>query len=65
MLGIKELCGRLHRSRSWVYDRLNMRSKRYDPTFPKPVHLGQGMRSPNAWFVDEIDVWMNTRQRAR
>lgn len=65
LLDIEALCEFLRRSPSWVYDRLNKRSRRYDPAFPRPVRLGQGARSPNAWFVDEIDAWLNALQRAR
>lgn len=65
VLGIRPVGQRIARSRSWIFDKLNVRSPRHDPAFPKPVRLGQGARSPNAWYVDEIDAWLNSRQRAR
>lgn len=44
-------------SRSSIYDRLNPRSKRYDPTFPQLVRLGPGARAVG--FVErELEDWL-------
>ncbi len=36
----KQLESRLGLSRSTIYDRINPKSERYDPDFPKPIKLG-------------------------
>ena len=46
-------------SRSTIYDRLNSKSPRYDPTFPRAVSLG-----PRAvgWLSSEILLWIESRK---
>jgi len=39
MLRLHELIKLIGLSRSSIYDRLNRRSKRYDPNFPRPLKL--------------------------
>ncbi|HDT6080180.1 TPA: AlpA family phage regulatory protein, partial [Aeromonas veronii bv. veronii] len=46
-------------SRSTIYDRLNPKSKRYDPSFPKPLRLGE---SAIGWQLSEILIWIGDRQ---
>jgi prophage regulatory protein len=47
-------------SRSARYDKLNPRSPRFDPTFPKPIKLGLA----SIGFVQsEIDGWVESRIR--
>jgi len=48
--------------RSTIYAALNPRTKRFDPTFPKPVKLGP---SAVAWVEGEVDAWINSRMAAR
>lgn len=43
-------------SKSTIYDRLNKKSPRYDPTFPKQIKIGA---SAVGWLVDEIEAWIN------
>ena len=55
-------------SRSAIYSKLKPNPKRpndYDPTFPKPIRIGSG--GPSAavgWYEDEVDAWLESRQRA-
>lgn len=48
-------------SRSSIYDRLDHKSKRYDPTFPKPVKLGYATR----WRLTEIQGWIESKASIR
>ena len=48
-------------SRSAIYDKLNPRSKYYDPNFPRPLKLGArsvGFRS------SELETWKNSLGKA-
>ncbi len=45
-------------SRSTIYDRMNPKSPRYDPTFPKSVELGPGAVG---WVESEIQAWLASR----
>lgn len=54
----KQVDTRLGISRSARYDKLNPRSPRFDPTFPKPIKLG----SASIGFIQsEIDGWITSR----
>ncbi len=44
-------------SRSTIYDRLNPKSKRYDPDFPKPVKFGHLTR----WRLSEVQAWIQSK----
>lgn len=48
-------------SRSTIYDKINPKSKRYDPTFPKPINLG-GFAV--GWLAHEIDDWLKRQIEA-
>lgn len=52
---IKDLSAYTKLSRSTIYDRLNEKSKRYDPTFPKSFLLTTGTVG---WFKEDIDNWL-------
>lgn len=45
---------------STLYDWLNPKSKRYDPTFPRQIKLG---RLSVGWLSDEVEKWIETRGR--
>lgn len=51
-----ETCGL---SRSTIYEKLNHRSPRYDPTFPKPLRLGT---AAIGWLQHEIIEWMLSKK---
>lgn len=46
---------------STMHDRQNPRSPRYDPTFPKPIKLGE--RAVGFWR-SEVLAWLQDRERA-
>ena len=52
----RDLETRLKLSRSTIYDKINDRSVRYDPTFPKPIRLGEG--AAVGWIEREVDDWL-------
>ncbi|UTH72512.1 AlpA family transcriptional regulator [Chromobacterium sp. IIBBL 290-4] len=56
----KQLEQRLNVSRQWIYDRLNPKSPRYDPTFPKQIQLG-ARAGAVGWLEHEIDAWLESR----
>ena len=56
---MREVTGLIGLSRSTIYDRLNPKSKRYDPSFPKPLRLGE---SAIGWQLSEILIWIGDRQ---
>lgn len=58
ILRLPVLCERIGLQRSSIYDRLNPKSKRFDPMFPKPISLG-----PRAigFIEDEVEDWVNGR----
>jgi prophage regulatory protein len=47
-------------SRSTIYDKINRRSPRYDPTFPKQIQLS---KDAVGWIEAEIDAWIASRIR--
>ena len=54
----KQVDARLGISRSSRYEKLNPRSPRFDPTFPKPIKLG----AASIGFIQaEIDGWITSR----
>ncbi len=60
----KQVEARIGLSRSAIYAKLKFnadRPKEYDPTFPKPVMLGE--RSVG-WVAAEVDAWLD-RQIAK
>lgn len=52
---------RIGLSRSTIYDKINPKSPRYDPTFPKPIKLGGGAIG---WLTHEVDDWLERRVEA-
>lgn len=57
IIRIKELTSLIGLSRSTIYDRLNSKSQRFDPTFPKPVKLGS---SAIGWHLAAVQEWINS-----
>ncbi len=52
----KQVEARTGLSRSTIYDKINKRSPRYDPRFPKPIRLGDG--DAVGWIETEIVAWI-------
>ena len=46
----KDVEAKLCISRSSIYDRLDPKSKRYDPTFPRPLKMGHMV----GWLESEV-----------
>lgn len=57
IIRIKELTSLIGLSRSTIYDRLNPKSQRFDPSFPKPVKLGS---SAIGWHAGDVAIWINS-----
>ncbi|MEB3755173.1 helix-turn-helix transcriptional regulator [Acinetobacter sp. MD2(2019)] len=53
---LKQLIGL---SRSSVYDKMNPKSKRYDPSFPRPIKLSL---SAVGWFEQDVIDWLNSKK---
>lgn len=58
ILRIKQVQARIGLSRSSIYARLDPKSDKYDPTFPKPIPLGNSTRPPVGWVEEEVDNWL-------
>ena len=46
---------------STIYNRLDKKSKTYDPDFPKPIKLGKGKNPPVGWLLSEVDGWIEAQ----
>ncbi len=46
--------------RSSIYARLDPQSPYHDPTFPRPIALGERARG---WLVKELESWVMARSR--
>lgn len=57
VIRMKELTSILGLAKSTIYDKLNLKSKRYDPSFPKPVKLGI---AAVGWHLSEVTFWMQS-----
>ena len=55
---LPELINKISIGRSSIYNKMNSKSKHYDPTFPTTKALG-----PNsvAWLESEVEAWMLTK----
>ena len=58
LLSIKDVGHYTGLSRSTIYEMVNEKSDRYDPTFPKKVQLTQ-VRV--VWVASEIAEWINSK----
>lgn len=57
-LRLKQVVERTGLSKSNIYDRLNPKSPRYDPTFPRQFKLGM---SAVGWLKSDIEAWLVSR----
>ena len=46
-------------SRSSIYEKINPKSRRYDPTFPTPIKIGV---SAVGWLRHEIEAWILSKK---
>lgn len=64
IIRLKQLIKILSISRSCVYDWLNPRSPRYDPTFPKQVRLsGRSNGGAVGWRLVSVMAWIDSRDK--
>lgn len=61
ILRLKQVTACTGLSRSAIYDKLNTKSPRHDPTFPVQVRLGFAV----GWHASEIEAWLASRPRTR
>lgn len=62
ILRLKQMLAVVNISKSNAYDKLNPKSPRYDPLFPKPIKLG----GRSIGFIEsEIQGWLQLRAAAR
>lgn len=61
-ISIQKLAKRLDHGKSTIWDWLNEKSPRHDPTFPKPIRSG---KSSTRWIVSEVDQWILDRAEQR
>jgi len=52
----KKLETKIGFARSTIYAKLSPHSSQYDPTFPKPIHLGNGRAI--GWLENEVEAWL-------
>ena len=62
MLSLKQFEHYTGLSSTTIYDMLDRRSKRYDPTFPVQVKLSKGRV---AWVEGEVGQWIEDKIAAR
>ena len=62
MISIQQVEDCIGLSSSTIYDMLNKRSKRYDPTFPVQVKITKGRV---AWVESEVAQWIERKMAAR
>lgn len=54
----KQVEARTGLSCSTLYERINPKHRNYDPTFPKPIALGNGKNPPVGWVESEVNRWI-------
>lgn len=59
----RQLEAKIGIKRTAIYDRLNPKSKSYDPSFPKPIKLGSGngRHATVGWLEGEVDAWLTAQ----
>ncbi|CAN6961815.1 AlpA family phage regulatory protein [Psychrobacter immobilis] len=62
MISIQQVEDCIGLSSSTIYDMLNKRSKRYDPTFPVQVKMTKGRV---AWVESEVAAWIESKMADR
>ncbi|MBC3231968.1 helix-turn-helix transcriptional regulator [Serratia fonticola] len=65
VLRIGEVAETVGMSVSSIRNRLNPKSKYYDPTFPKPFSLSLTGKGAVGWDEDEVDRWIESRKAKR
>ena len=58
MLSMKQLTKYTTLSRSTLYDMMDVKSKRYDPTFPRAIKLTE---ATVCWLESEVNAWLESK----
>ena len=58
ILRLKQVISQTGLGRSTIYDKMDHKSARFDPTFPKQVNLGVGSVG---WLESEVTEWLESR----
>jgi len=58
MLRMKQLIEQTGLSRSTLYDMMDVRSKRYDPSFPRAIKLTE---ATVCWLESEVNAWIDSK----
>ncbi len=61
VIRLEELLRLVALGRATVYDRINPKSKRFDPSFPRPIKLGA---ASVGWSLNEVMAWIAARPQA-
>lgn len=56
MLRMKQLIEQTGLSRSTLYDMMDVKSKRYDPSFPRAIKLTE---ATVCWLESEVNAWID------
>ena len=58
MLRMKQLIEQTGLSRSTLYDMMDVKSKRYDSTFPRAIKLTE---ATVCWLESEVNAWLESK----
>ena len=62
IINIKEVIQFTSISRAKIYEMINVDSKYYDPSFPKPIRLSE---SRIGWVALEVHQWIEVKIQSR
>ena len=62
IINLKEVIQFTSISRAKIYEMINVDSKYYDPSFPKPVRLSE---SRIGWVALEVHQWIESKMQSR
>jgi len=66
ILRLPELRHRTGLGTTAIYERLNERSRYFDPTFPRPIPLGGTDRvRATGWIESEVEGWLRKQMERR
>lgn len=61
LIRLPQVQARIGLCRSSIYDRMDEKSPCFDPSFPKPIKLGNRKNTPIAWVESEVVAWIESR----
>lgn len=62
IINLKEVIQFTSISRAKIYEMINVESKYYDPSFPKPIRLSE---SRIGWVALEVHQWIEAKIQSR